>query len=447
MTQTSSNLSTSSRDAKVEDDPQILNDANEIAVMGKMFDTMGSTSKAVVMNRDVLALFKVGGDDFLWEEGFTLSEVYSLGPKSLEVVVKTLMDSSKLWHRIFLSDSDNEEAKQRVIQCSMDALDIFEKAPAKRQLSDRSIIFPCYSSMNAIAKTMTYTPPNNMSRQVFEKALAENFVKETGYQQYHHCRALAFQADILKRQGNYEEAISVIDKIKLIYEPRLHSRVLVKEYVTDQCSHLVAASTYWLHHFGRNDEALRLCDHVVETMLPEIEATELVTKLTILTPICRTLVSQGQTSTAKKALELFRSHIADPAELAGSKAHPALGMRTPIMIILKCRSSGGEAYADLNSDIAYMMNRKDPAWFETASLSYRDAAWSTMCAEACMCLAKITGCTSQEASKSELIKEGLKCLDASINTLTNKDGTIVNDMAHSYYSQILSELENLSSPV
>ncbi len=225
----------------------------------------------------------------------------------------------------------------------------------------------------------------------------------------------------------------------------------MKEYVTDQCSHLVAASTFWLHHFGRSDEALRLCDHVVETMLPKIEATELVTKLTILTPICRTLASQGRTSTANKALELFRSHIANPAALAGSKAHPALGMCTPIMIILKCRSSGGVVYADLNSDITYMLNRKDPAWFEAASLSYRDAAWSTMCAEACLCLAKITvtGCSAQEASESELIKEGLKCLDISINTLTNKDGTIVivNNMAHSYYSQILSELENLNSPV
>ena len=39
-TATASNLSTSSRDGKVEDDPQILNAADDKAVMSEMFDTM-----------------------------------------------------------------------------------------------------------------------------------------------------------------------------------------------------------------------------------------------------------------------------------------------------------------------------------------------------------------------------------------------------------------------
>ena len=111
----------------------------------------------------------------------------------------------------------------------MDALDIFDKAPVKQQLSDRSVIFPCYSKLNNIAKTMTYTPPNNMSREDFETALAENFVNETHYQQYHESRALAFQVDIMKRHGKYEGALSTIDKIKSIYDPQLHSKVLMKE--------------------------------------------------------------------------------------------------------------------------------------------------------------------------------------------------------------------------
>jgi len=116
--------------------------------------------------------------------------------------------------------------------------------------------------------------------------------------------------------------------------------------------------------------------------------------------------------------------------------------------MLKCRSSGGEAYADLNEDIAYMLNRKDPAWMEMSYLSFFVAAWSTMCAETCLCLAKITGCDcdSQESS-SALIKEGLQCLEVSAETLVKEDGTIVSPMALSHYLQILSELENMSSPV
>jgi len=446
--QTTSNVSTSSRDGNVEDDPHILNAAEEKSVMAEMFDKMGSTSKAVDINRDIFTLFKSGNEEFSWESGFSHSEIYSLGPKSLGTVIKALIRSSKLWYSIFHSNNDNEEAKRRGIKCCMDALDIFDSSPAKRQLSDRRIIFPCYSLMNTIAKTRTYTPPNNMTKEDFETTLAKNFVKETQYQQYHQCRALAFKADVMGRQGKYEEALSVIDEMNTIYDPELHSRAIIKEYTTDHCIIMTANSTIWLHHLGRCDEALRLSNEVVETSLPEIEATELVTKLNVLTPICRVMASQGQASTAKKALELFRNHVSDPAALAGNKAHPCLVMRLPIMIILKCRSSGGgEAYADFNADVAYMLNRKDPAVVELACLSHFDAAWSTICAEAFLSLARITDSDSQEASKSELIKEGLKCLEVSINTLTNIDGAIVNGMAHSYYSQVLSELENLNEPV
>eukprot|EP00985_Skeletonema_marinoi_P011418 scaffold5436_cov143-Skeletonema_marinoi.AAC.5 len=96
-----------------------------------------------------------------------------------------------------------------------------------------------------------------------------------------------------------------------------------------------------------------------------------------------------------------------------------------------------------------MLNRKDltyPVFFETGALTRFDAAWSTICAEACLCLAKITGCNSQEES-SALIKEGLNFLEVSAKSLKKEDGKIVNGIAHSYYSQILSELENLSAPV
>ena len=95
--------------------------------MGKMFDIMGSTSNAVDMYKDVLTLFKMGEDKFLWEGGFALSEIQTLGPKSLEIVIKTLYRSSKIWQRILWSDIDNVEAERRCIKCCMDAFDVFDK--------------------------------------------------------------------------------------------------------------------------------------------------------------------------------------------------------------------------------------------------------------------------------------------------------------------------------
>eukprot|EP00985_Skeletonema_marinoi_P028133 scaffold24106_cov66-Skeletonema_marinoi.AAC.1 len=40
-----------------------------------------------------------------------------------------------------------------------------------------------------------------------------------------------------------------------------------------------------------------------------------------------------------------------------------------------------------------------------------------------------------------------RVLEVSAKSLKKEDGKIVNGMAHSYYSQILSEPENLSAPV
>lgn len=81
----------------------------------------------------------------------------------------------------------------------MDALDIFDKAPAKKLLRDQTIVFSGYCLMNVLAKTMDYTPPNYVPREDFERNLAVNFVKEMHYQYqlYHQCCALAFQADVI----------------------------------------------------------------------------------------------------------------------------------------------------------------------------------------------------------------------------------------------------------
>ena len=109
--------------------------------------------------------------------------------------------------------------------------------------------------MNVLAKTMDYTPPNYVPREDFERNLAVNFVKEMHYQYqlYHQCCALAFQADVIRRQGKHEDALLVINEMNSIYNPQLHSEALVREYASDHCSDIVAAaSTFWLHHFGRN---------------------------------------------------------------------------------------------------------------------------------------------------------------------------------------------------
>eukprot|EP00984_Skeletonema_dohrnii_P034754 scaffold33672_cov153-Skeletonema_dohrnii-CCMP3373.AAC.2 len=440
-------VSSSSSSHEEEDNLLILEAAEEAATMGKMFDAMGSKSKAVDINEDILTLFKVE-DDFSWEVGFTLSEVHSLGPKSLEIVVTTLIASSKLFWAMFRSNPENgEQAKTRTFKSCMDALDIFDKAPAKKQLRDHSIVFPGYSFMNEIAKAMPYKPPNNLPQDEFEKGLADNFLRATNHQQYHHCIALAMQADVMRRQGKHEEAIVVIEEMKSIYDPGLHSRAILKEYVKDHCCETVAVITNWLSQDGRIEEAMKLCDDVIEA-LPEMKGTAAVqSKYFALLPICRVMTEQGQ---AKKALDLYRDTVEEPAAKGGRKMYPLVVATSPaIMITLNCASSeGGEPYADSKSDTAFMLNgeRKYPVFFDYIGIIYFDMAFATLYAEACVCLASIHGhgCCSQD--KKALIKECEQYLEASEEALKNKDGKLLSTVAHSYHSKIARKLQMLQYP-
>jgi tetratricopeptide (TPR) repeat protein len=438
VTKLDSNLSTHDDG---EDDVELLKAAEDAVNMGKMFDTMGSKSKAADINEDVLTLFKVE-EDFSWEKGFTLSEIHSLGPKSLEIVVTTLIESAKLWWMIFKLDPENNgQAKTRAFKSCMDALDVFDKAPAKNKLKDHSVVFSGYCFMNEIAKAAPYKPPNNQPRDEFEKALSENFVKATNHQQYHHCIALALRADVKRRQGRYEDAIVVIEEIKSIYDPKLHSRAICKEYSVDHCIAQIAVTSNWLYHVGRKEEALKLCEEVIEALPEMIGAGAVGSKFFMLVPICHVLKEQYPT----KALNLFRDHVAKPAEEGGSKRFPFIVALSPaIMIILKCLSlsSGGDMYDDLKQDIAFMLTQKYPPILDYISICYFELAMATLHAEACVLL---IGLCENAQDKSTLVEKGVQYLEASEQNITNDNGAIVSAVAHSYHINIERQLRILQS--
>ena len=201
-----------------------------------------------------------------------------------------------------------------------------------------------------------------------------------------------------------------------------------------------------------------MCDYVIESILPEIEPTQHITIHHLLSPICHTYQKLGE-ATASKALELYTMHVANPFAELGRNAHQALAhIVPPTMIIFKCCSSGGETYPNFKDDISFMLDgekTKCPFWVEMSILGYHDLAFSTMCAEACLHLASLSGCDSQD--KSALIKAGLQFLEVSEKAVLNEDGpraahdhdtcgthsNIVSTTAYSYHSHILSELGSL----
>jgi len=449
-TQTFKRSSSTTSDNDNEHNQTRLKEAEDASVMGEMFDTMGQRDKALEVDRGILTLFKSDGE-YSWETGFSSSEIRSMGPKELEVVVSTMIASAKRWWKVFqferksIEDDKGEEAKSRAFRTCMDGLSIFKEAPAKKMLKDRSFVFPGYSFMVTLIKTLAaYIPPDGQSPEKFENELALHFVEEADYQQYHHCRALAMQADMLRKYGRYEDALLAVDEMKLSYNPHLHSKVILEEYTSDHCADILAASVAWLCYLDRKEDALRLCDYIIKQILPEIGEREFISLTVILYPICLYFKDQGKAKAAD-ALDLYQKHIILPNK--GVKTLPVVAeLITPMKIMLNCCCSDGDKYASMKDDIAFMLNEEEekyPAWIETTAVTYLDMAFSTIYAEVCLCLSRMDACDKLESDT--LIKEGYRYLDISEITLKKEDGTITSAVAYSYYSRVLSGFKEIET--
>ena len=245
---------------------------------------------------------------------------------------------------------------------------------------------------------------------------------------------------MMRKYGRYEDAVTVTEEMKLIYEPRLHSKVILQDYVSDHCAEILAASVSWLCYFDRKEEALGLCDYIIEQILPEIGEKEFISFTMILYPVFLLFKDQG-VERVTQALELYEKHVIQPT--VGKKRHPIVAETiTPMKIILNCRCSDGDKYTSVKEDIAYMLNEEEekfPAWFDSAAVSYGDFAFSSIYAEVCLCLSRMDVCGEQESVA--LGKEGYRYLSLSDAFLKKEDGSVTSAVAYSYYSRILSGFE------
>ena len=69
---------------------EMLKTAEDATIMGKMFETMGRVEKALEVDVDILSMFK-WDDEHSHDDGFTDAEISLVGPRTLEIVVATLV--------------------------------------------------------------------------------------------------------------------------------------------------------------------------------------------------------------------------------------------------------------------------------------------------------------------------------------------------------------------
>ena len=93
--------------------------------------------KAIEVGEDILSLFKEDGD--YASDGFTESEIRRFGPKTLQVVLETLICNAKRFMNLrgTSPSEERETSKELGVRHCLDAVSIFERAHAKHQMKDR----------------------------------------------------------------------------------------------------------------------------------------------------------------------------------------------------------------------------------------------------------------------------------------------------------------------
>ena len=118
----------------------------------------------------------------------------------------------------------------------------------------------------------------------------------------------------MRRHGRYEQAVALTEEMKMVYNPHLHSKVLVQEYVSDHCGNMLAASITWLCYLDRKEEARRLCDYISEEVLPEIGETQFISLTEVLYPMCLFFKDQSKEK-SMEALELYNKYVIRPMDV------------------------------------------------------------------------------------------------------------------------------------
>lgn len=301
-----------------------------------------------------------------------------------------------------------------------------------------------------LIKSGDVNAPEDQRPSDFEEEVASRFVQETQFALFHHCRSLSLKAEFLAKNQSFENALVVVEDIKLIYNPALHSKAIADEYSLDHAGNIVSMSALWLYHLDRPDEALVVCNYVIDTILPVYGENDLLGLTLLLLPIIKVLLKTQGCEGARRGRELYDRHIFKPGGNRGGFAKPVM---RPLMILLTCSSTAvssddnNQEYDGMDDDISWVLNGEDKIddWGDTVMMKTISWGPTTILCEACLYLAKRLG--SGEKHRA-LLEEGIRLSKLAEPKMKDSERNgITLPIAYPSHAQVYSELRYLSVPV
>jgi hypothetical protein len=141
---------------------------------------------------------------------------------------------------------------------------------------------------------------------MYEQGLVRMFLRETKlYNDFHFSRALAMQAEMLGRHGDFKLALQTVAEMEELYHVEEHSDQICEAYGSDRSGQCISQSALWNYCLGNIQQGLGICDHVLHDLLPHMDPQNVSNYFQMLYPLFWVMKDHGRALEVKEALNEY----------------------------------------------------------------------------------------------------------------------------------------------
>ena len=227
----------------------------------------------------------------------------------------------------------------------------------------------------------------------FEKSMCKSFVEQARLNgdPVHYGRALAMEAEILGRLGNFEDALKIVERIKPIYDIKTQHEAICKAYGSDRVAQAFSHSVNVYTALGRNEEALNTCKYIVEEIIPFSDPKNVHNSICLLYSV---IISLKENGLSQRAQAVFQKRIITPFEEYFGQGGSTFSkpLFKPISVLLELQIQKEPVIETIEEYTTWALDEN----FSETSMLAQEAAFSTFSAspfallsEICFSLGKI----------------------------------------------------------
>jgi hypothetical protein len=321
----------------------------------------------------------------------------------------------------------------------LEALEIYERAPGRVEMKDRSIIFPMFSGISVFLKGGKIQQDKECN---FEQNLVRKFVRETKLhgEPTHYTRALAMQCEVQARLGKYRQALETFGILKSIYNPEEHSEGVSATYGTDRSAQAFSQSALWHAQLGELKQSYAVCEYVLTDLFVLMDPKNVLNSCELLLPIIRIYKPLGQ---AKRMRDLFDKHVVQNFHKHFDKDGftPCLPLFKPLMMLLDiCHDP--VAFPNFEEAVEWLTEEENGVPPDFLDSIICKLCWSPygMVAELCLRIAtRLIKVNGNYLDAKRLVEKGLGLAKKAHRKLW-KSGKVLLPIAYEIHKPVYDEL-------